>query len=122
MRYISSPCFDEPALKATYSIIIEHPEGSYAVSNWPVKVAKILIKKILIKNKLFLNNLKSKVNITVNNQKRIETSFETTYKMSSYLAAWGIFPENNFSYKETKTNQGIPVSFFFLHNIINNKE
>jgi hypothetical protein len=33
-----SPCFDEPALKASYKIIIEHPKDSIALSNWPVLV------------------------------------------------------------------------------------
>jgi aminopeptidase N len=32
------PCFDEPQLKATYDIKIEHPVGTYALSNFPVKV------------------------------------------------------------------------------------
>jgi aminopeptidase N len=35
------PCFDEPALKATFSIIIEHPVGTYSISNWPVVVNKL---------------------------------------------------------------------------------
>ena len=30
--------------------------------------------------------------------------------MSTYLAAWGVFPEN-FEYKETKSSEGIPVLF-----------
>lgn len=29
-----SPCFDEPALKATFDITIEHPDNTNALSNW----------------------------------------------------------------------------------------
>ena len=47
----------------------------------------------------------------VTNGNRILTRFETTYKMSTYLAAWGIFPQN-FHYKETKSSGGIPVLYY----------
>ena len=30
--FFSSPCFDEPALKATYEIVIEHPAGFNLIS------------------------------------------------------------------------------------------
>lgn len=32
------PCFDEPQLKANYVIEIYHPNGTQALSNWPVEV------------------------------------------------------------------------------------
>ena len=31
-------CFDEPSLKATYTVIIEHKDDSIALSNFPVEV------------------------------------------------------------------------------------
>lgn len=31
-------CFDEPSLKATYTVIIEHAVNTIALSNFPVKV------------------------------------------------------------------------------------
>lgn len=34
------PCFDEPSLKATFDITIEHPEKTLALSNSKVKVKK----------------------------------------------------------------------------------
>lgn len=42
-----------------------------------------------------------------NNRKR--TSFETTYKMSTYLVAFVIAPDD-FGYVEQKTLSGIPVN------------
>ena len=42
------PCFDEPALKATFDVTVEHAKGSYALSNFPVKVENsIHLKKNL---------------------------------------------------------------------------
>ena len=32
------PCFDEPQLKATYTISIDHETGTFALSNFPVEV------------------------------------------------------------------------------------
>lgn len=40
------PCFDEPHLKATYDITVEHPIRTYALSNFPVMV--ILVFLILL--------------------------------------------------------------------------
>ncbi len=51
-----------------------------------------------------------------NNRKR--TSFETTYKMSTYLVAFVIAPDD-FGYVEQKTLSGIPVNNKLNRIIIN---
>jgi aminopeptidase N len=60
------PCFDEPDLKANFSIQLTHPPGYSAVSNMPVKTSQ-----------------------TVRSEStKMKTLFETTYKMSTYLVAF----------------------------------
>jgi aminopeptidase N len=59
--------------------------------------------------------LKDESNIG-NNRKR--TSFETTYKMSTYLVAFVIAPDD-FGYVEQKTLSGIPVNNKLNRIIIN---
>jgi aminopeptidase N len=60
------PCFDEPNLKANFSIELTHPLGYSALSNMPT-----------VKNS------------TIDSTK-IATKFQTTYRMSTYLAAFVI--------------------------------
>lgn len=81
------PCFDEPALKATFTIAIEHPTNSIALSNWPV----------------------DSENSIGNGRKK--TSFKTTEKMSTYLAAWVVAPDD-YSFVEGKTKNGTPVRIY----------
>ncbi|KAJ0069517.1 hypothetical protein NL108_008463 [Boleophthalmus pectinirostris] len=63
----SFPCFDEPALKAVFHITLIHPPGTVALSN---------------------GEQKSSVNKEINGVKVIETSFDPTEKMSTYLLAY----------------------------------
>lgn len=60
------PCFDEPALKAVFNIILIHPQGTVALSNG--KETDV-------------------ANITVDGVAVTQTRFEPTKKMSSYLLA-----------------------------------
>jgi puromycin-sensitive aminopeptidase len=62
------PCFDEPALKATFSITIVAPDGLPAYSNSPIESEKVLPDG------------------------RREVTFETTMKMSTYLVALVVGP------------------------------
>ncbi|KAM4593085.1 aminopeptidase Ey-like [Odontesthes bonariensis] len=61
------PCFDEPAMKAVFHMTLIHPHETVALSN-------------------ALNH--DPVNITVDGQNLIKTSFEPTEVMSTYLLAF----------------------------------
>lgn len=61
------PCFDEPAMKAVFHMTLIHPHDTVALSNG-------------------MNY--DPVNITVDGQKLIQTSFEPTEVMSTYLLAF----------------------------------
>eukprot|EP00794_Sanderia_malayensis_P019482 gene19482-21406_t len=69
------PCLDEPGLKATFNITIEHPAGYHALSNMPARIAG-----------------------TVNGW--TVTSFGKTVKMSTYLVA---FIVSDFQFKQSVT-------------------
>ncbi len=58
------PCFDEPSLKANFSISISHNSAYHAVSNMPP------------------------LNRTSNGGSRVTTFFETSVRMSTYLVAF----------------------------------
>uniref|UniRef100_A0A8C6VXF7 Aminopeptidase n=1 Tax=Nothobranchius furzeri TaxID=105023 RepID=A0A8C6VXF7_NOTFU len=60
------PCFDEPAMKAVFNVILLHPPGTVALSNG--KETDI-------------------ANITVDGEALLKTTFESTPKMSTYLLA-----------------------------------
>lgn len=60
------PCFDEPALKAVFNVVLIHPQGTVALSNG---------KEIDV------------VNATIDGVAVTQTRFESTRKMSSYLLA-----------------------------------
>ncbi|XP_041800155.1 aminopeptidase Ey-like [Chelmon rostratus] len=77
------PCFDEPAMKAVFYMTLIHPNGTVALSNG-------------------MEN--GTINITKNNQSLLQTSFEPTEIMSTYLLAFvvcefGFIPQQN----KTKT-------------------
>ena len=58
------PCFDEPALKANFTISISHPSEYMAVSNMPPSGSP------------------------TKDGDKMRTSFDTSYRMSSYLVAF----------------------------------
>ncbi|CAM9811780.1 unnamed protein product [Lampetra fluviatilis] len=73
------PCFDEPAMKATFDVTIRHKPEYKAISNMPIINEK---------------------NITVGTSIWKETTFNTTLKMSTYLLAFIVCEFTNIEKKE----------------------
>ncbi|XP_016324319.1 aminopeptidase N-like [Sinocyclocheilus anshuiensis] len=61
------PCFDEPSMKAVFHLTLLHPPGTVALSNGMELGTK---------------------SITIDNQEVLQTRFEPTEKMSTYLLAF----------------------------------
>jgi aminopeptidase N len=78
---------DEPGFKATWDITLEHPDRSIAVSNFPVLSSTKFVEQGV---------------------QRVRTTFTTTYKMSTYLVAWAIVPDD-FDSKSITVN-GVKVA------------
>ena len=79
------PCFDEPAMKATFSTVIAHDKDYTALSNMPV-----------VKKKTLANG-------------RIESHFKKTVPMSTYLLAF-IVCDFKFTNATTGQHNNITVS------------
>lgn len=75
------PCFDEPAMKATFNVTLVHDPNLIALSNMPIYRSQI-------------------------DDGWKYDHFRKTVKMSTYLAAFAV---GDFKYKETKTGSGIQV-------------
>ncbi|XP_008943158.1 PREDICTED: endoplasmic reticulum aminopeptidase 1-like, partial [Merops nubicus] len=79
------PCFDEPDLKATFSIRIRREQGHLALSNMP------LVKSVNLSPWL------------------VEDHFDTTVKMSTYLVAFII---SDFKSISKITSHGVKISVY----------
>jgi aminopeptidase N len=90
------PCVDEPEAKATFDLTLITPLGQTVLSNTPVFEQKEVDGLSLI--------VDSKKQKTTN--KKLQTSFETTPVMSTYLLAFAI---GEIQYVESKTKDGTIV-------------
>ncbi|XP_064130337.1 endoplasmic reticulum aminopeptidase 1 isoform X1 [Loxodonta africana] len=86
------PCFDEPALKASFSVKIRREPRHLAISNMP------LVKSVTIAKGL------------------IEDHFDVTVKMSTYLVAFII---SDFKSVSKMTKSGVKVSVYAVPDKIN---
>ncbi|KAM7449822.1 hypothetical protein ABFA07_002475 [Porites harrisoni] len=78
------PCFDEPAMKATFNVSLVHDPSLIALSNMPIYKSEI-------------------------KKGRKHDHFEKTKKMSTYLAAFAV---GDFKYKGTKTDKGVDIRMY----------
>uniref|UniRef100_A0A914NGX9 Aminopeptidase n=1 Tax=Meloidogyne incognita TaxID=6306 RepID=A0A914NGX9_MELIC len=88
------PCFDEPHFKAIYRLNIIHPFGSRAVSN---------AKEI-------------RDGVATDNEEWIQTDFDETLPMSSYLLALVV---SDFDYVEGYTKRGIRFRIWARQDAVN---
>ncbi|EUC67135.1 leucyl aminopeptidase [Rhizoctonia solani AG-3 Rhs1AP] len=99
------PCWDEPALKATYSVTMISREDTVSLSNMPSTTEKPFVESEVSESekggvgKLVKMKMKTKVEGTnVNNKGWKITTFEKSPPMSSYLVA---FANGHFEYLES---------------------
>uniref|UniRef100_A0A3B1KH73 Aminopeptidase n=1 Tax=Astyanax mexicanus TaxID=7994 RepID=A0A3B1KH73_ASTMX len=82
------PCFDEPAMKAVFHVTLIHPFSTVALSN----------------------GMKIEI-ITPRYQRLLQTKFQPTEKMSTYLVA---FVVSNFAYIRTRTKSDVLVRIYYF--------
>ncbi|CAE6452278.1 unnamed protein product [Rhizoctonia solani] len=99
------PCWDEPALKATYSVTMISREDTVSLSNMPATNEKPFVESEFSESekggvgKLVKMKMKTKVEGTTVNKKGWKiTTFEKSPPMSSYLVA---FANGHFEYLES---------------------
>jgi hypothetical protein len=86
------PCFDEPALKATFTVSIAHSSEYSSLTNMPVK----------------------EKGVPTGRTGYVRDTFITTEKMSTYLLSWVV--SKHVSTNESLTSRGIPFRVFSAKN------
>lgn len=84
------PCFDEPEMKATWSVSVTHPRGSTAIGN----------------------GIELKKNEPTEDPDWLRTQFAETPRMSSYLLAVIV---SDFAYIEGRTKKNTLVRYYSDH-------
>ncbi|KAJ7393673.1 hypothetical protein OS493_003330 [Desmophyllum pertusum] len=84
------PCFDEPAMKATFTVIVVHDPRLIALSNMPIYQSEV-------KDGWKYDH------------------FNKTVKMSTYLVAFAV---GDFKYKEAKTKNGIKIRIYAREEVL----
>ncbi|HSW37260.1 MAG TPA: M1 family metallopeptidase [Candidatus Saccharimonadales bacterium] len=93
------PCVDEPEAKATFDLSLTTPLGETVLANTPVKTQERV-------SGVGKRGAKSAEPETRNPKPLVETTFDTTPRMSTYLLAF-VFGELGFS--EAQTKAGVTV-------------
>ncbi|KAF8682603.1 ERAP1-like C-terminal domain [Rhizoctonia solani] len=121
------PCWDEPALKATYSVTMISREDTVSLSNMPATNEKPFVESEVSESekggvgKLVKMKMKTKVEGTTVNQKGWKiTTFEKSPPMSSYLVAFanGHFEHLESSYTSPISGKTRPLRIYATKDII----
>ncbi|KAG8679239.1 Aminopeptidase 2 mitochondrial, partial [Ceratobasidium sp. 395] len=121
------PCWDEPALKATYSITLISREDTVSLSNMPAISEKPFVESEIKESekggvgKLVKMKMKTKVEGgTINKKGWKITSFEKTPPMSSYLVAFanGHFEHLESAYTSPLSGKTRPLRIYATKDII----
>ena len=102
------PCWDEPAIKATFVVTLVVPKALTALSNMPV-VRSTLHNEPLRAQRPLTKTLPWQVSETDKDAELKTVTFDETPIMSTYLLA---FVVGEFDYVEDKTSNGVVVRVY----------
>lgn len=112
------PCWDEPAVKATFSLTQIHRKETTALGNINVleSVASDGVVPPLFKDSVpaSVTKMEGKTETQTDDGQWVKTTYASTPKMSTYLVAWanGKFKSLSSSYVSPLTNKTVPLSIY----------